>query len=195
MKSWPVRAPVTNQNDPERALRAALEMMETLEKFNKSLGLNLGLHFGVNTGAVIAGDRVRDRHDYSVMGDAVNVAARLEDKSERGEILVGQDTYRLTEPLFLFQEKIPFRVKGKAEPLRVYRLLGLKAEPGPVRGLASHNIRSPLVGRDARVCGAQEPHPSSAKRAGRYRVRDRRGRAGEIEANGRSPRICADAGA
>ena len=143
-------APVAHENDPERALRAALDMMDALDTFNAKRGLNLGVHFGINTGLVIAGGiGTGERQEYSVMGDAVNVASRLEDVSERGEILVGPDTYRLAAPLFTFETLEPVRVKGKTEPVRIYRLVGLKAEPGRVRGLETRGISSPLVGRDA----------------------------------------------
>ena len=78
-------APVAHENDPERALRAALEMMEALEAFNVERSTDLGVHFGVNTGLVIAGGiGTRERQEYSVMGDAVNLASRLEEVSERG---------------------------------------------------------------------------------------------------------------
>ena len=141
-------APVAHENDPERALRAALEMRDELAAFNVGHDTNLGLHFGINTGLVIAGGIGSEgRQDYSVMGDAVNVASRLEEVSERGEILVGLDAYRLTAPLFEFEALEPVQVKGKAEPMAVYRLLGLKAVPGAVRGIAG--LRSPLVGRGA----------------------------------------------
>jgi class 3 adenylate cyclase/tetratricopeptide (TPR) repeat protein/regulation of enolase protein 1 (concanavalin A-like superfamily) len=143
-------APVAHENDPERALRAALEMVEALGKLNADRGTDLGLHFGINTGLVIAGDiGTRERQAYSVMGDAVNLASRLEDASERDEILVGPDTYRLTAPLFEFQALTPMRMKGKAEPVLVYRLLAAKAIPGPLRGIAG--IESPLVGRQAEL--------------------------------------------
>ena len=78
-------APVAHENDPERALRAALEMMEALEAFNVERSTDLGVHFGINTGLVIAGGiGTRERQEYSVMGDAVNLASRLEEVSERG---------------------------------------------------------------------------------------------------------------
>ena len=90
-------APVAHENDPERALRAALEMRDALSDFNREHGLSLGLHFGVNTGLVYAGGvGGGSRWDYSVMGDAVNVAARLKAEAKPGEILVGADTYRQT---------------------------------------------------------------------------------------------------
>jgi ABC-type oligopeptide transport system substrate-binding subunit/class 3 adenylate cyclase len=163
-------APVAHENDPERALRAALDMMEALAEFNAERGTGgptelaegstelaevLGLHFGINTGLVIAGGLgTRQRQAYSVMGDAVNLAARLEDASERGEILVGPDTYRLTAPLFEYEALEPIRVKGKSEPVSVYRLLAAKPVPGPVRGI--HGLESPLVGREAEFHALKE---------------------------------------
>jgi class 3 adenylate cyclase/tetratricopeptide (TPR) repeat protein len=143
-------APVTHENDPERALRAALDMLKALTGFNTERNLNLGLHFGINTGPVIAGGiGTGERQEYSVMGDTVNVASRLEDVSERGEILVGPDTYRLTAPLFEFKALELVKVKGKAEPVPVYRVLGAKAKPKRARWLETQGISSPLVGRDA----------------------------------------------
>src|SRR5438874_4200536 len=75
-------APVAHEDDAERALRAALEMMDALAAFNRANGTELGLHLGINTGLVIAGKiGGRDCRDYSVMGDAVHLAALLEDAS------------------------------------------------------------------------------------------------------------------
>jgi ABC-type oligopeptide transport system substrate-binding subunit/class 3 adenylate cyclase len=148
-------APVAHENDPERALRAALEMMDALAEFNAERGTDLGMHIGVNTGLVIAGALgTRGRQEYSVMGDAVNLAARLEDASERGEIFVGPDTYRLTAPLFKFEPLELIQVKGKAKPVPVYRLLAPKIVPAKVRGIAG--LESPLVGRQAEFHALQE---------------------------------------
>lgn len=144
-------APVAHENDPERALRAALDMMKTLQEFNMEhaaiLPKPLALHFGLNSGLVIAGGiGTSKRRDYSVMGDTVNLAARLEGLSETGEILVGEDTYRLTAPLFEFETLDPVQVKGKEKPVQVYRLIRAKALPGgQIRGIEGRF--SPLVGR------------------------------------------------
>jgi len=143
-------APVARENDAERALRAALEMIDALAVFSAHHDTDLGMHIGINTGLVIAGGIGSEgRQQYSVMGDTVNLAARLEDASERGEILVGPGTHRLTASLFDFEALPPIQVKGKAEPVVVHRLISLKAVPGPVRGIAG--LRSPLVGRDAEM--------------------------------------------
>lgn len=143
-------APAVHENDPERALRAAIEMAEALVDFNATNGTDLGLHFGINTGPVVAGGVGSKEHqEYSVIGHPVNLAARLEDASERGEIFVGPATYRLTAPLFRFEAVGPLRLKGASGPTAVYRLLGVKAVPGPVRGI--EGLRSPLVGRESEL--------------------------------------------
>ena len=143
-------APVAHENDAERALRASLEMMDALVEFNKKHMTSLGMHFGINTGIVVAGGLGSDgRQQYGVMGDTVNVAARLEDVSETGQIIAGPNTHRLTASLFKFEMLPPVRVKGKAEPIPIYRLMGLKAAPESTRGIMG--LRSPMVGRDAEL--------------------------------------------
>jgi class 3 adenylate cyclase/tetratricopeptide (TPR) repeat protein len=119
-------APIAYENDAERAVRAALAMQEALAAFNTAQGTTLGLHCGLNTGLVIAGGiGTPSRQDYSVMGDAVNLAARLEDASERGQIFVGPETYHLTHTLFRYEPLAPMMLKGKTDPVQVYQVLGL----------------------------------------------------------------------
>ena len=141
-------APVAHENDPERALRAALELMDAVAEFSHRRNMDLRLHIGSKTGLVVAGSLgARGRAQYSIMGDAANLASRLEDAAEPGVILVGPDTYRLTSSRFEFARLAPIRVKGKTKPVAPYRLLGLKAVPDSERGIA--DLHSPVVGRDA----------------------------------------------
>jgi class 3 adenylate cyclase/tetratricopeptide (TPR) repeat protein len=143
-------APVAHENDPERALRTALEMMDAIVSFNRQHKTNLGLHIGINTGRVVTGAiGSQDRRDYSVMGDAVNLAARLEDASSDGEIFVGATTHRLTTALFDFESVPPLTLKGKSNPVEVYRLIRLKSVPKSFRGI--EGLRAELVGRDREV--------------------------------------------
>lgn len=144
-------APVAHENDPELALRAALAMMERLAEFNAHppfpLPEPLGMHMGINTGTVIAGMVGTDRkRSYTVMGDVVNVAARLESASTRGQIFVNEDTYSLTNRLFVFEEKAPIKVKGKPEPLKVYQLMSARDLSQTQRGLSG--MEAPLIGRE-----------------------------------------------
>ena len=140
-------APIAHEDDAERALRAALEMMDAIAAFNHANGTELALHAGINTGLVVAGQiGGHDRRDYSVMGDAVNLAARLEDASSVGQIFVGPATYRLTKQLFDFEAVAPLMLKGKEAPVQAHRLLGAKTAPKSTRGI--EGLRAPLVGRD-----------------------------------------------
>ncbi len=145
-------APIALEDDAENALRATIAMRENLQGFNRrwieKLGQPLDVHIGVNTGMVIAGNVGNDlRMSYTVMGDTVNVASRLEDAAKGGQILVSRNTYRLTRGAFAFQEMDPIKVKGKQEPLTVYELLHAKLQPDKARGV--EGLSSPLVGRAA----------------------------------------------
>ncbi|HSH04127.1 MAG TPA: adenylate/guanylate cyclase domain-containing protein [Anaerolineae bacterium] len=143
-------APTAHEDDPFRAVRAAWEMMAALEKFNQQQDTNLGIHIGINTGLVVAGGiGSQGRQNYSVLGDAVNLAARLEEISQRGEIWVGPDTFRHSQHAFRFDKLDPIRVKGKQHPVQVYRVLGPKHQPERVRGLAG--LTSPMVGRQQEI--------------------------------------------
>ncbi len=144
-------APRAHEDDPERALRAALAMKERLEQFNQNppmpLPEALGIHMGINTGTVIAGMVGTDRkRSYTVMGDAVNVASRLEGVSERGEILISESTYNLTNRIFVFKEREEIRVKGKREPLKIWELEAARDLSQTQRGLTG--MEAPLIGRE-----------------------------------------------
>ena len=143
-------APAAHENDPERALRAALEMMDAIETFNRAHRTDLGIHIGINTGPVVTGKiGTLDRRDHSVMGDAVNLAARLEDASVRGQIFVGPNTYRHTSALFDFETLPALKLQGKKKPVPIHRLIGLKTAPKRVRGI--EGLWAPLVGRESEL--------------------------------------------
>jgi len=143
-------APIAHENDPERAVRAALAMREALAKMNReraAAGVDLRLRIGIHTGEVVAGSMGSDqRMDYTVMGDAVNVAARLQTLANIDAILVSQAVYQSTRPIFDFAPAGPQWIRGRSEPVETYEVVGEKAQPGPVRGL--EGLRAPLIGRD-----------------------------------------------
>ena len=139
-------APIAQENHAESAARASLEMLNVILQFNQAQATSLGIHIGINTGLVVAGGiGSQDQQQYSVMGDAVNLAARLEDASDSGEILIGAATHRLIAPLFDVETRPPITLKGKSEPVPNYRLIAATAMPGAQRGLPG--LRSHLVGR------------------------------------------------
>src|SRR3989442_1233736 len=138
-------APIAHEDDPERALRTALAMQKAFAQHaavvRSRYGRDLALRIGVHTGIVVAG-HVRVPTEYGVVGDTVNVAARLQQLAQPGEILVTQATFRLTNQRFSFREVGPVEVKGKEQPVLAYALTGEYpvARPGV-------QLNTPLVGR------------------------------------------------
>jgi class 3 adenylate cyclase/tetratricopeptide (TPR) repeat protein len=127
--------PVAHEDDALRAVRAAWEMRRAIPE------LGLAARIGVNTGEVVAGEG-----DTLVTGDAVNVAARLEQAAEPGEVLVGGETRRLVRDAVRV-ERIEFRAKGKADPVEAFRLQDVDLEAAPV----ARRLDTPLVGRRSEI--------------------------------------------
>jgi class 3 adenylate cyclase/tetratricopeptide (TPR) repeat protein len=146
--------PSVHEDDALRAVRAAVELRDSLAALNDELEHNFGvalqLRMGVNTGEVVTGTEER-----LASGDAVNVAARLEQSAGPGEILIGEQTLRLAHGAIEVAPVEPLSVKGKAEPLASYRLLRV-AKGAPAFG---RRLDAPLVGRRqelAKLCTAFE---------------------------------------
>ena len=137
-------APVAHEDDAERAVRAALGMQAAMDEINESLpgDTTFSLRVGVNTGEVIAG-AVGDR--YTVTGDTVNVASRLQSAGSPGAVTVGERTVRATRDAVAYRELAPLTLKGKAEPVPAWEATGLTA-PQTLRRAAS--LEAPLMGRD-----------------------------------------------
>jgi len=149
-------APVAHEDDPERAVRAALEMIDTVAEYAAQLKASQGIEFriraGINSGPVIVGNVGSDlRYEYTALGDAVNVAARVQTAAEPSTVLVTAMTQRFITGTFEFEDRGEVEVKGKTEPLHLYRVLGLRAERASSRGLEQVGLSSPLVGRAAEL--------------------------------------------
>ncbi len=138
-------APVAHEDDAERAVRAALGMQEAMGEINERLassyGVSLALRVGVNTGEVAAG-AIGD--GYTVIGDTVNVAARLQTAAQPGSVTVGERTFRATSRAIEYRLLEPLTLKGKAEPVPAWEAVGLFAAQPVRRGAAAE---TPLVGR------------------------------------------------
>lgn len=138
-------APKAHERHAELACFAALDMFDALQDFNRKNGTKLEMHIGINTGLVIAGGiGSKGRQEYSVMGDSVNLAARLKDAATRGQIFVGPEVFSLTSHCFNFNALPPLRLKGKQELVRPYCLLNRKTDP---TGWREGSLRSDLIGR------------------------------------------------
>ncbi|MFC1671197.1 adenylate/guanylate cyclase domain-containing protein [Spirochaetota bacterium] len=129
-------APVSRGNDTENAINASLLMRNELIDFNKDRGSErkpiIKIGCGINTGAVLAGQiGSDDRMEYTVIGDTVNLASRIEalNKPFGTDILISQDSYDLVEDIYLVEKMDKIKVKGKNEPQQIYAVLGRKDDP------------------------------------------------------------------
>lgn len=152
-------APTAHEDDPVRAVRVALAMQARMRSLNRRLAGRLiqplHLHIGINTGLVVAGPSIEvydgppDPSHFTVLGDAVNVAARLQQVAVSEQILVGETTYQATQWAFDYRALPPLTLKGKREPLQAYHCLGPRRQPLLARGL--EGIQAPMLGRDAEL--------------------------------------------
>jgi class 3 adenylate cyclase/tetratricopeptide (TPR) repeat protein len=137
--------PVVHEDDAWRGARAAVELRAAIETLNDELsevyGTRLALRIGVNTGEVVTGTAER-----LATGDAVNLAARLEQSAASDEILLGAETYALVRHAVDAEPVPPLAVKGKGSAVRAWRLLGILGEPGRER-----RPGVPMVGRRAEL--------------------------------------------
>jgi class 3 adenylate cyclase/tetratricopeptide (TPR) repeat protein len=148
-------APVGHEDDAERAARAALAAQEILDEINRSLPSQVGLadlcleqRIGISFGYVFAGYVGTSwRHEYTVMGDEVNLGARLMSTAESGDTVVSSDVRRKVQALFELDPRGEVQLKGKSRPVPIFSIAGPRAIPQPLRGL--EGMRSPLVGREA----------------------------------------------
>ena len=143
-------APITHEDDPIRAVRAALEIQKAMAEYEHELvGIIDGfqMRIGLNTGTVVVGSLGSDLHmEYLAIGDAVNLAARLQSAAQPGKILISESTARLVKATFELQALGEIAVKGKDKPVSVFEVLKVKAAPESGRGF--DELYSPLVGRE-----------------------------------------------
>ena len=140
-------APVAHEDDAERAVRAGLRILEAIEELNEAdPGLSLQVRIGISTGeALVALGARPEIGEVIVTGDVVNTASRLQGAAAVNGIAVSELTYRQTARVFDYQELEPVPLKGKAEPLPIWRPLQARARFGSE---VTRTHAAPLVGRD-----------------------------------------------
>ncbi len=151
-------APTAHEDDPLRAVRAGLDILADMRPYQRQVreqldgeGLETGpsdfeVRVGINTGLVVVGHVGSETAgEYTAMGDAVNVAARMEQTAEPGTVQIARETYRLVAPLVDAEALGAIEIRGKREPVAAYRVKGLKADPARLRGIAG--MEAPLIGR------------------------------------------------
>ena len=143
--------PTVHEDDPERAVRAALEMQQAMTELQAGAEVagrpSLALRIGIETGEVLANrSRALSERDRMVTGDAVNTAARLEQAASPGEVVVGPGTWAATRGAIEYAELEPITLKGKALPVPAWRAVRVRAGRGGRR--AKLGLEAPLIGRD-----------------------------------------------
>jgi class 3 adenylate cyclase/tetratricopeptide (TPR) repeat protein len=148
-------APVSHEDDAERAVRSALRILEAVEE------LELEVRAAIATGEAVVSLQARpEQGEGIVAGDVVNTASRLQQEAPAGSLVVGEVTYRATRDAVEYEELAPVTVKGKAEPVSVWRALqargrfGVDAEPAPT---------SPFVGREHDLALLQDAYARAVR--------------------------------
>ncbi|MBU1747421.1 MAG: AAA family ATPase [Chloroflexi bacterium] len=155
---------VAREDDPERAIRAALAMQSAVAAFRAERGVPLATRIGLSTGPVLLGE-VGSTHEFTAMGDTVNLAARLEQAAPVGGILIAHDTYRHVRGVFDVLPQPPLLVKGKAAPVQTYTVQCAKPRASlwgrGTRGV--EGIETRMVGREAELLALQNAYADATE--------------------------------
>jgi class 3 adenylate cyclase/tetratricopeptide (TPR) repeat protein len=154
-------APVAHEDDPERAVRAGLDMLQATQAYRKRLVRERGAVFeafdirvGINAGLAVVGDVGGGQAvEYTGMGDAVNVAARLQSSADPGTILVSEQTLKWVPPIFEQEPVGDLEVKGREAKVGAFRVRGLSGSAGRARPRA---LATPLVGRERELAALRD---------------------------------------
>jgi class 3 adenylate cyclase len=159
-------APIAHEDSARRAVATALHMQRSLDEYAEEVqrrhGVDCRFRFGLNTGPVVVGTVTDDlRMDFTAIGDTVNLAARIEQVADPGTVLLSEQTHRMVADFFECDTVGDLSLKGKAAPVRAYRVRGEKAGRTRFEAAAEHGL-SPLVGR-ARDLAVLENYVSLAR--------------------------------
>ncbi len=147
-------APVAGDNDAEEAVATGLDLIRALNEFCQYTAIPgahaLKLRVGINSGLVFAG-YVGTRNEYTVIGDTVNVAARLQQGGEADSVTIGENTFKLVRGVFRVRALEPTKIKGKAELIQPYAVEGRLTAPGRIRYQGADSLSKKMVGRSDEI--------------------------------------------
>ncbi|MEA2556420.1 MAG: hypothetical protein QOI60_1751, partial [Actinomycetota bacterium] len=147
-------APVAHEDDPERAIRAGLRIVNEIDDFAGEVERGWGIkgfsvRVGIDTGLVVAGAvGAGGKVEYSALGDAVNTAARLQSHAAPGAVLVGEETHRLAKPMFGWESPISLDLKGKAAPVLARAVSSELASAPTTRSRGLEGVQTQMIGRE-----------------------------------------------
>ncbi|MCP4544085.1 MAG: tetratricopeptide repeat protein [Chloroflexi bacterium] len=141
------------EDDPERAIRGALDMQVEVAAFREERDIQLTMRAGLNTGPALLGE-VRPG-EFTAMGDTVNLASRMEHAAPVGSILITHNTYCHVRGIFDVQPQPPLQVKGKIKPVQTYIVQRARPRPFRVTTRGIEGVETHMVGRDAELLTLQ----------------------------------------
>jgi predicted ATPase/class 3 adenylate cyclase len=147
-------AEMAREDDPEMAVRGALAMQAAIDEFCTTHSVPLAMRVGVNTGPVLLG-QVGSTAEFTAMGDAVNLASRLEHAAPAGGVLISHDTYRHIRGVFDVIVREPLTVKGKTEPVQTYLVQRAKPRAFRMATRGVEGIETRMIGREAELLSLQ----------------------------------------
>jgi class 3 adenylate cyclase/tetratricopeptide (TPR) repeat protein len=164
-------APVAHEDDPERAVRAGLEIRDAAraygERVERRYGVPFAVRVGIHTGLAVAGEvGSAFSTEYTAMGDTPNLASRLQTAARPGTVLISDATYRHVRHTVEVESAGLLEVRGRARPVETYEVTAVKPEPTTARGL--DGVHSRLVGRDAELAALRELVEAVARREGGF---------------------------
>ena len=164
-------APVAHEDDPERAVRCGLDMVREIDGVRGDAHAHhtvpLQVRVGINTGPVVVGMVGGDiAQEYTAMGDAVNIAARMQAAAPPGGVLITAATYKFVAPLVEATDAGPLELKGKTEPVYAYQVTALRRGAVSARGLGG-DVHSAMVGRDPQLARLRDAFAVVRARHGR----------------------------
>jgi class 3 adenylate cyclase/tetratricopeptide (TPR) repeat protein len=148
--------PIAHENDAERAIRASLEFLHRLRnldtKIRDGTDVPLAARIGMNTGLVLIGPELVSSGvaEFSAVGEAVILAARLQDEAPTGSVVVSRETAKLVEGRFTFENLGPRTIKGLSRKVIIYKVIA-PAPAGTRPGMASGSSATPIVGRQPSI--------------------------------------------
>ncbi len=144
-------APIAHEDDPQRAILTGLDILAAIQPYRGQIKQRYGFDFdvrvGINTGLVVVGEVGSDlRMEYTALGDAINLASRMEQTASPGTVQISHDTYKLVKELFEFEDLGGIAVKGKDQPVPAYRVIKRKILAYRPRGI--EGLHAEMVGRE-----------------------------------------------